>query len=879
MARIPGLSAFASIAARLLRPSSDAATPEAEGPRSLLPAVSERFEETLGTEPKRLIQKLPHNVRAASSGWNAGLPAPLNDANLVATGAIPLRGESPQEYARNGTAVRRLGWEQHPVVQACIRVIADIAGRVPLQVYEKEAAATGSFGDEIEIVGTKHPLQRLLDAPSTSLSAQRYRKFLFIHELIYGNNFTFLERPPHAPDVAVPPLPRSLRVIRPEDITTVWVNVKGYPIYYYWRDVLGYPHTSPVQDILHVRDLSAFSFVFGYPRGASALNDIIGDNEASQFVRQMVTNSGQAGVYLIANDETDPATATRIEAQMYEQMVARGGRGRTKVLGGIKDVKQVAFSLRDLEFPDLRMVNREDICAAFGVDPRMVGIATATKDGGLSGVQYLEARQRLVKHTIEPLMADIESEMNLWLAPEFGPNCYVRFDPDALAAMVEDKQATSTRVLAEVGANVRTIEEAREVIELPPEFDPNHMLAGSSMVTPVAIAISGDAAALAAGAIDGEPGKSPENPDDAGNQSGAANGEDEASLQAAAGKDINSPGRPMKTNDGEKDPDDKARRQPTELEAYDVLAIARGQRVLSRSVVLSETQKVMLWKHFDQRATREEAAYRRTALILFGEEKGVVTRIMENAVARAGEEPSEEQMNQALDQATNELARYYKPSGEARARWKDRFSPLIGSTYHKGAAQTLEAVGTLRAIRAKAKKPEHAPHAEPGKMPADFPADFNLANPKVQEAILARARRLANHVGKTTARAVTDALIIGRKNGMGISEIARLIDKTAFGTSAGSRSVMIARTETVGALNQGEFDAAAETGVIAGKEWLTEGDDLVREKHREAEREGVIPLDDRFKVNGMKYPGDPVGAADEVISCRCTTLMYDSIPE
>lgn len=865
-------------AAELLRRIADRLGGRVDAPQSdqiITPGEAGRA----GMAVVKISNRVAERDEQRVTGWNAGIPQPLIGDQQVAQGAIPLRGEAPTDYTRNGTAVRMRGFEQHPIVEACVRVICDIASAVPFQVYKKRPAQNSTgFSDSIEVLTSDNKLQRLLDAPNTFLSAQRFRKFLFAHQVIYGNSFTYLERPQVAATSKFIPEPQSLRVIRPEDILTVYVNVKGYPLWYLWRDTLGYTHTSPVQDIVHVRDLSVFSFIFGYPRGAAALNDIIGDNEASQFVRQMVTNSGQAGVWMIANDDTTPKDAKVVEDQLFEQFITRGQRGRIKVLGGIKDVKSVAFNLRDLEFPDLRMIAREDICAAFGVDPRMIGSASATKDGGLSGVQYREARERLIKHTILPLMADIESEMNLWLAPEFG-DVYVRFDPDALAQMTEDKQATSTRVLAELAAGARTLEETREVLELSPEQDLDDTLATNVPLTPVAVAMQPptDSAMNPDGTPmlgpDGVPVKVPtpliptggnakEPVSDTGNQSQPPKPQTEKDLQGDAGSDPNSPGRKPPQN-GDQDPAPKQR------------AFAPKSRVLKRGVVLTNEQKVLLWRQFDARATKEEAAYRRQALILFGEERSVVTRIMANAAANDAGDQSGETEQKYLDIATKEIRRFYKPGGEARRRWEDRFHPLIGGTYAKGAAQVIDGVKTTRAKPPK--KGEHAP--APGDIPTEMPISFELENPGVQMAIRERATRLAHYVGDTTSQYITDAISIGRKEGMGIGDIAKLIDKTAFGGSAGSRSVMIARTETVGALNQGEFDTAGSSGGVASKEWLTQGDDRVRETHMECEDEGVIPMDDEFETNGMKYPGDPSGDAGEVINCRCTLLYYDTAPE
>jgi SPP1 gp7 family putative phage head morphogenesis protein len=87
---------------------------------------------------------------------------------------------------------------------------------------------------------------------------------------------------------------------------------------------------------------------------------------------------------------------------------------------------------------------------------------------------------------------------------------------------------------------------------------------------------------------------------------------------------------------------------------------------------------------------------------------------------------------------------------------------------------------------------------------------------------------------------------------------------------ATSRSLLIARTETIGALNGGSLLYYENEG-IKFKEWLTAGDELVRDSHRACERQGAILMNERF-INGLRYPGDQDGGAGEVCNCRCSLL-------
>jgi len=110
---------------------------------------------------------------------------------------------------------------------------------------------------------------------------------------------------------------------------------------------------------------------------------------------------------------------------------------------------------------------------------------------------------------------------------------------------------------------------------------------------------------------------------------------------------------------------------------------------------------------------------------------------------------------------------------------------------------------------------------------------------------------------------------------VGVMETARRIRSDAFGGEISlSRANTIARTETVGALNEGQWVAATERGVMRSKRWLSQQDGRVRDSHVAAEGDGWIGIDSQFS-NGLTYPHEAGAPADEVINCRCTLLYSD----
>lgn len=97
-----------------------------------------------------------------------------------------------------------------------------------------------------------------------------------------------------------------------------------------------------------------------------------------------------------------------------------------------------------------------------------------------------------------------------------------------------------------------------------------------------------------------------------------------------------------------------------------------------------------------------------------------------------------------------------------------------------------------------------------------------------------------------------------------------------------SRADLIARTETVGANNQGSLASwsilADATGQQAEKTWLATDDERTRQDH--ADVDGMsVGITENFDVGGtpMNGPGDDAGGAEQVCNCRCT--MTYSFPD
>lgn len=131
---------------------------------------------------------------------------------------------------------------------------------------------------------------------------------------------------------------------------------------------------------------------------------------------------------------------------------------------------------------------------------------------------------------------------------------------------------------------------------------------------------------------------------------------------------------------------------------------------------------------------------------------------------------------------------------------------------------------------------------------------------------------------------ITHQVATGVNLGEGIPELRARVDEVLSTTESErwpNRATTIARTESISALNAGRMEgflaaAAEEPDVAFELLWLSTDDHRTRPTHEDADGQRV-PLGSPFIVGGfeLRFPGDPLGPPQEVISCRCVPLLVE----
>jgi hypothetical protein len=190
------------------------------------------------------------------------------------------------------------------------------------------------------------------------------------------------------------------------------------------------------------------------------------------------------------------------------------------------------------------------------------------------------------------------------------------------------------------------------------------------------------------------------------------------------------------------------------------------------------------------------------------------------------------------------IAASYSTAGAFYRQWYNRFRPLVAKTMAQPAPSVR--VGIL-----------------------------GPTSPQMLAAINRRVTKLSGAVTETTKQQIRAVIAQARTDGVGVSELATRIRAQVFAdTITTARATTIARTETVGALNEGAMLKARQGGVFRSKQWVSQRDGRVRPSHRSAESAGWIPIEQPYS-NGLDYPHAPGAPADEVINCRCSQMFSD----
>lgn len=319
------------------------------------------------------------------------------------------------------------GFAKNPVVYRCVRMIADAANRVPLQVNEG-----GKLMQE-------HPVLSLIKRPNPHQTGSDLLEGVYAYLQTAGN--AYLEAAMVDGEV------RGLFGLRPDRVKVV-PGKDGWPVGYDYtaggKTIRLAQNTDPMARVLHLTLFHPADDYYGLAPLEAAQKSLDIHNAAANWNKSLLDNAARpsgALVYSAATGNLTTAQFERLKAELEQGFQGASNAGRPMVLEGGLDWKSMALSPRDMDFIEAKNSAAREIALAFGVPPMLLGIP-----GDNTYANYAEANRVLWRQTILPLVRRVATSLGHWLNPAFGGDFEIVPQVEAIEALAEDRASLWKRV-------------------------------------------------------------------------------------------------------------------------------------------------------------------------------------------------------------------------------------------------------------------------------------------------------------------------------------------------------------------------------------------------------------------------------------------------
>ncbi len=349
---------------------------------------------------------------------------------------------------RDTQSLTRLGFTGNPVGFRCVKLIAEAAAALPLQLLEE--------GMRHEI----HPVLALIDRPNSEQGRAEFLEAAFGQLLLSGD--AYLE--------AVTPgagLPVELHVLRSDRMQLV-PGADGWPVAYEYA-VGAKKHVFRLGDgpspICHIRNFHPQDDHYGFSPMQAAASAVDVHNAASRWSKALLDNAARPSGAIVYSGGDGQGTLTsdqydRLLGEMEAHHQGARNAGRPMLLEGGLDWKPMGFSPSDMEFQKTKEAAAREIALAFGVPPMLLGIP-----GDATYANYQEAHRAFYRLTVVPLVTRVTAALAHWLNGWTDGAALLKPDLEQVPALAAERDGLWRRIGA---ADFLNDTEKRLLLGLPP---------------------------------------------------------------------------------------------------------------------------------------------------------------------------------------------------------------------------------------------------------------------------------------------------------------------------------------------------------------------------------------------------------------------------
>ena len=347
-------------------------------------------------------------------GWWFGRKSAPADARpfvpWYASFGLQQTNAAGEGFARSYEARFREVYQDNPVGQRSVRLIAGMLGSLTIDVVEGDSKAA-------ELVQAGGLLERIA-----------------ANLLLHGNAYVQLI----ADDRDAPV---ELCLLRPERVQLV-CDERGWPVAYRYRagaQVRRIERVDPFgrEQLAHIKALHPRDDHYGMGCLDAAIAAASVHNHASRWNKGLLDNAARPSGAL----SYEPADGSVLSAEQFKRLKeelasefsGEANAGRPLLLEGGLKWQALSLTPADMDFVALKEGAARDIALAFGVPPVLVGLP-----GDATYANAREAGRALYRQTILPIAARVLDALGTMLGDWLGP-VKLAVDTDQISELADDR--------------------------------------------------------------------------------------------------------------------------------------------------------------------------------------------------------------------------------------------------------------------------------------------------------------------------------------------------------------------------------------------------------------------------------------------------------
>lgn len=334
-----------------------------------------------------------------------GLNIKIEREEKAVTKASPLTSLMWKDSAEGLSGLLANAYEQSVWVYRAVNVLAEQVANIPFRFSR-------SVGDGEEVIKTG-PLVDFYNRPHPRLNAFQYWELRVIWLMLRGECFRvpiFDESAmtsASAPDTHGGRRLRAVLLLDPASFEEVVQDSQlvGWRYRDYRRDA---PLSSQVllpEEVWHDRLPNPFNFWRGLSPLALANVAAATDYAASQHMKGVMENNGDAGLVMKTSQPLDPEQREQLIAACLDRKRRAGRADRPLLLWGGTEIVTPKLSSADAQFLANRRYSCSEICAAFGVPEEIVTSTDNAKYDVMAG-----SRLNFIENRVVPLCRRLAAE-------------------------------------------------------------------------------------------------------------------------------------------------------------------------------------------------------------------------------------------------------------------------------------------------------------------------------------------------------------------------------------------------------------------------------------------------------------------------------------